>query len=237
MTRRGKLKREDRATSASQFRVCRSVGRCSPFNIPAGDLSCNETLGEPCAALHAYRGSGPRQLSKDSWPRDLSDFYRWSDSITEKGPHLSAHNARETQETGAGRPGFSVHLAAPPVCRRVACLEKSSREELWKTLQDPAHLHCGGFRRWGKCHSRVTAEPKTERQSRRGQLGLGSRRIRLPFRGALSIYLEERTDATIKDFFPIPKLPLIQNTPQILGSAIDGALRSGMVLSKGPEFV
>ena len=56
--------------------------------------------------------------------------------------------------------------------------------------------------------------------------------IRLPLGRALSVYLEESADATIESFFPITELPLIQNAPQILRGVLDGALRSGMVLSK-----
>ena len=58
----------------------------------------------------------------------------------------------------------------------------------------------------------------------------------LSFGRAISIYLEQSTDATIKGLLPIPERPLIQNTPQFLGSVLDGALRSGMVLSKAMEF-
>ena len=58
----------------------------------------------------------------------------------------------------------------------------------------------------------------------------------LQFGRAISIYLEQSTDATIKGLLPIPKLPLIQNAPQFLGSVLDGALRSGMVLSKALKF-
>jgi hypothetical protein len=52
----------------------------------------------------------------------------------------------------------------------------------------------------------------------------------------LSIYVEEGPDTTIKTLFPIPKLPLIQNIPQISCSDLDGAPRSGTFLPKPLEL-
>ena len=62
------------------------------------------------------------------------------------------------------------------------------------------------------------------------------RETRLSFRRAIPFYLEESTDATIKSLLPIPKLPLIQNIPQIFSSVSYRALCSGMALPKTLEF-